>query len=97
MSSGIVTSVILESVLLRFGRDRMGYLAALETALGMSLISMLAMEAVETSVNLYLTGGMVNMNESRFWTAAVIAALAGYMAPLPYNYFRLKRYGISCH
>jgi Domain of unknown function (DUF4396) len=97
VASGIMTSIILETVLLRFGRDKMATVSALQTALGMSLISMLTMEAVETSVNIYLTKGIINMNETRFWIAASIAALAGYITPLPYNYFRIKRYGLSCH
>lgn len=92
-----MTSIILETVLLRFGRDKMATVSALQTALGMSLISMLTMEAVETSVNIYLTEGIINMNETRFWIAASISALTGYITPLPYNYFRIKRYGISCH
>jgi hypothetical protein len=27
----------------------------------------------------------------------VVSIGAGYMAPLPYNYLRLRKYGRSCH
>lgn len=61
------------------------------------MISMLAMEATENTVNYSLTGGCVNMEDPAFWAAAVVSALAGFLLPLPYNYFRLRAYRKSCH
>jgi len=32
-----------------------------------------------------------------FLGTALAALVAGFLAPWPYNYWRLKRYGQSCH
>ena len=32
-----------------------------------------------------------------FWLSLVPSLAAGFLAPLPYNYYKLKKYGISCH
>ena len=61
------------------------------------MISMLAMEVAENFVDYSLTGGVVDLSSSRFWFAAGLALVAGYVTPLPYNYMRLRRYGLSCH
>ncbi|KAG0243538.1 hypothetical protein BGX31_010592 [Mortierella sp. GBA43] len=51
MTSGIMTSIGLETVLLRFSKaSNMSWRAAFKTATGMSLISMLTMEAVENGM-----------------------------------------------
>ncbi|KAF9961212.1 hypothetical protein BGZ70_008339 [Mortierella alpina] len=99
MASGITTSIALETVLLRFSKSsRMPWRAAFKTATGMSLISMLTMEAVENAVDIHLMGwGNVNMQDPLFWKAIGISALAGWSAPLPFNYWNLKRHGKSCH
>jgi Domain of unknown function (DUF4396) len=70
---------------------------AFRTAAGMSLVSMLAMESVENLVDLYLTGGVVAMDSPKFWAAAAASVMAGFFAPLPYNYARLRKYGKACH
>ena len=65
---------------------------ALKTALGMSLISMLAMEAAMNLVDLAITGG------AQLSVVAVpFMLVAGFLAPLPYNYWRLKALGKACH
>ena len=87
----------LETVLLRLGRDRLAWGAAVRTAAGMSLISMLAMEAAENAVDYYLTGGVVMVDSPKFWLAAGVSIIAGFLTPLPYNYLRLRRYGKACH
>ena len=63
----------------------------------MSVISMLAMEMAENLVDYTLTGGVVDLDSGRFWFAAGLALVAGYLTPLPYNYARLHRYRRSCH
>jgi hypothetical protein len=95
--SGISTSLLLETVLLRLGRDQLPWGAAAKTAAGMSLISMLTMEAAENAVDFHLTGGMVRFDDPAFWGAAVVSIAAGFLAPLPYNYVRLRKYGKACH
>ncbi|CAG8089757.1 unnamed protein product [Penicillium olsonii] len=97
MASGITTSIILETVLLRRGADQLSWSRAARTAMGMSMVSMLAMELAENAVDYHLTGGMVAFDDPKFWLAAVVSMGAGYLAPLPYNYLRLRKYGKACH
>ncbi|SPJ78929.1 uncharacterized protein FTOL_07320 [Fusarium torulosum] len=97
MASGISSSILLETVMLRIGRDGLSWLTAARTAIGMSLISMLTMEAAENAVDYYLTGGQVALNDPAFWLAALVSIAAGFIAPLPYNYARLRKYGKACH
>jgi hypothetical protein len=97
MASGLATSITLETFLLRFGKDELAFPIALKTALGMSLVSMLSMEAVSNVVDYHLTGGVVNFSDPSFWGAALLSMGAGFLAPLPYNYVRLRKFGKACH
>ena len=97
VASGVSTSLLLETILLRYGRDGLAWLAAVRTAAGMSLISMLAMEAAENVVDFHLTGGVVQVDSPQFWAAALVSIAAGFLTPLPYNYLRLRKYGKACH
>lgn len=65
--------------------------AAFKTAVGMSLISMVAMEASMNIVDVLLTGGA-----QLTWWVMPIMLLAGFLTPLPYNYWRLKALGKGC-
>jgi len=87
----------LETMLLRFGRDNLTLPIAFKTAAGMSFISMLTMEAAENAVDYHLTGGIVAFEDPIFWFASGAAMAAGFLAPLPYNYFRLRKYSKACH
>lgn len=89
--------MLLETALLHWGRDRLPWPAARRTAAGMSLISMLTMEAAQNAVDWHLTGGVVALDSPAFWLAAAVSMAAGYLAPLPYNYFNLRRFGKACH
>ncbi|KAJ6022507.1 uncharacterized protein N7446_012858 [Penicillium canescens] len=97
MASGITTSIILETVLLHRGADQLPWVRAARTAMGMSMVSMLAMEIAENAVDYHLTGGLVAFGDPKFWLAAIVSMGAGYLAPLPYNYLRLRKYGKACH
>ncbi|KAF9634086.1 hypothetical protein BFW01_g4981 [Lasiodiplodia theobromae] len=97
VAAGVSSSMLLETVLLRVGRDGLSWPAAAKTAAGMSLISMLTMEMAQNVVDYHLTGGAVNLGDPWFWSAAAISIGAGFIAPLPYNYVRLRRYGKACH
>ncbi|KAK6510936.1 hypothetical protein TWF506_010024 [Arthrobotrys conoides] len=97
MATGLSTSLLLETVLLKYGRDKLPWPAAVKTAAGMSMISMLTMEMVQNMVDYHLTGGTVQFESPMFWVAAVVSMSAGFLAPLPYNYHRLRRYGRGCH
>ncbi|KAM3545493.1 hypothetical protein ARSEF1564_001655 [Beauveria bassiana] len=93
MAAGISTSMVLETVLLRLGRDGLSWPAAAKTAAGMSLISMVTMELAENIVDYSLTGGAVVFDSPAFWLSALVSMGAGFLAPLPYNYHRLRKYG----
>lgn len=97
VASGITTSIILETFLLRRGADQLSWMMAARTAMGMSMVSMLAMELAENAVDYHLTGGVVNFGDPKFWMAAALSIGAGYLAPLPYNYLRLRKYAEACH
>lgn len=87
--NGILTSILLETVILA---RQMPLNLALKTAAGMSLISMVAMEAAMNLVDVAITGGA----KLTLFVVPVML-LAGFLAPLPYNYWRLKALGKSCH
>ncbi|KAF4260270.1 woronin body major protein [Aspergillus fumigatus] len=84
MASGITTSILLETVLLRRGVDKLPWGLAFRTATGMSLVSMLAMETVQNLVDYHLTGGVVLLDDPRFWAAALVSMGAGFLAPMPF-------------
>ena len=87
--AGLLTSIALETFILL--KD-FNFKDALKIALGMSLISMIGMEIAMNSVDFILNGKPVINIET-----IVPVLLAGFIAPLPYNYWRLKKYGIACH
>ena len=87
--NGLLTSFALETVILS---RQMAFSIALKTALGMSLISMISMETSMNIVDVALTGGA-----RLTWWVLPIMLVAGFLTPLPYNYWRLKALGKSCH
>ena len=87
--NGILTSIALETVILS---RQMQFTPALKTACGMSLISMVSMEIVMNAVDVLLTGGA----KLTIWVIPIML-LAGFLTPLPYNYWRLQVHGKSCH
>lgn len=89
MLNGLLTSIGLETVILA---KQMVLSAAFRVAIGMSLISMLAMEAAMNIVDLVLTGGAMLT-----WWVLPIMLFAGFITPWPYNYWRLKKLGKACH
>jgi hypothetical protein len=70
----------------------MSFQKALKTALGMSFISMISMELAMNLTDILLTGGAIIT-----WWVVPIMLIAGFITPLPYNYWRLKKYNVSCH
>ena len=89
MCSGIVTSIILETVILW---KQLGPKEAFKTAIGMSLISMILMEV---AMNLADYG---MMGEPAITLAVLPVTLgAGFLVAWPYNFWRLKKHGKCCH
>ena len=89
MLNGLLTSIALETAILS---RQMKLKPALKTALGMSLVSMLGMELAINATD-YLLVGKVALT----WWSVIPSLAAGFIAPWPYNYWRLKRYGKACH
>lgn len=94
--AGLITSVILETILLR-GREKFSWHMAVQTALSMSFISMVAMELVMNATDFMITGGKAAFGNPMYWFALVIALIAGFLTPLPYNYYKLKKFNAACH
>ncbi len=89
MTNGILTSIALETAILA---RQQPLRQAFRTAIGMSLISMLAMEFAMNAVDLAMVG------TARLTPSVIpLMLIAGFVAPLPYNYWRLKALGKSCH
>ena len=87
--NGIITSIILETIILSFSQPLK---IAFKTAIGMSIISMIGMEFAMNLVDYLMTGGAI----INIYTIFPML-LAGFFTPLPYNYYRLKKFNQSCH
>ena len=87
--NGIITSIVLEVFVLL---KQMSWKFAFRTALGMSLISMVSMELAMNLVDL-----AVNGSAKLSLGVLPLMLMAGFITPLPYNYWRLKKLGRSCH
>jgi hypothetical protein len=87
--NGLITSIILETIILS---RQMAINLAFKTAIGMSLISMVSMEIAMNATDVALTGGAMLT-----WWAFPFMLIAGFITPLPYNYWRLKALGKACH
>ena len=88
--NGLITSIILETIILM--RQNFDFKKAFNTAIGMSFISMISMEISMNSLDWFLIG------EAKLvlWIVPLML-LVGFLTPWPYNYWRLKKYNISCH
>tara|TARA_Y100001933_G_C18508577_1_gene359730 strand:+ start:22 stop:459 length:438 start_codon:yes stop_codon:yes gene_type:complete len=87
--NGLLTSIILETLIMMKQTD---FKKAFQTAIGMSFISMLTMEIAMNITDLIITGEAMLT-----FVSVPMMLIAGFLAPLPYNYWRLKVLGISCH
>ena len=88
--NGLITSIILETIILM--TQNFNFVNAFKTAYGMSLISMISMEIMMNLTDYVLTGGAILT-----WWVVPIMLIVGFLTPWPYNYWRLKRFGIACH
>ena len=87
--NGLLTSIALETIILS---RQMILRLAFKTAIGMSFISMVSMEIAMNLTDVFLTGGAI----LTLWVIPFML-LAGFVTPLPYNYWRLKKFGVACH
>ena len=88
--NGIITSIILETIILI--KQNFTFKNAFKTAVGMSLISMISMEAAMNLTDYLLTGGAMLT-----WWVTPIMLIVGFITPWPYNYWRLKKFNQACH
>ena len=88
--NGLITSIILETIILM--KQNFDFRNALKTAFGMSFISMVSMEVAMNLTDYLLTGGAMLT-----WWVVPIMLTVGFLTPWPYNYWRLKKFGIACH
>ena len=88
--NGLITSIILETIILI--KQNFKFHNALKTAMGMSFISMVSMEVAMNLTDYLLTGGAMLT-----WWVVPIMLIVGFLTPWPYNYWRLKKFGIACH
>ncbi len=87
--NGLITSVIVETIVLS---RQLEIKEAFKTAIGMSFVSMIGMEIAMNTTDFLLNGAAVINLKS-----LPIILIAGFLTPLPYNYWRLKKFGVSCH
>jgi hypothetical protein len=87
--NGLITSIILETFILS---RQMALNLAFKTAIGMSLIAMIAMEVAMNVTDVLLTGGA-----KLTWWVIPIMLIVGFLTPLPYNYWRLQALNKACH
>ena len=88
--NGLITSIALETYILT--RQNFKLEKAIQTAFGMSFISMISMEVAMNLTDYLLTGGA-----KLTWWVVPIMLVVGFLTPWPYNYYKLKKYNISCH
>ena len=88
--NGLITSIILETFILL--RQNLSLDKAFKTAIGMSFISMISMEITMNLTDYLFTGGAI----LTWWIIPIMLAV-GFVTPWPYNYWRLKKFGINCH
>ena len=88
--NGLVTSIILETFILI--KQKLSFKNAFKTALGMSFISMISMEIAMNFTDYLFTGGAV----LTWWVIPLMLGV-GFLTPWPFNYWRLKKFGVNCH
>ncbi len=89
MLNGLITSFTIEVIVLL---KSMSVKNAVKTAFGMSIVSMISMEIAMNYTDFILNGAaIINLK------SLPLVLLAGFIVPLPYNYWKLKTTGISCH
>ncbi len=87
--NGLISSILLETfILIR----QMTLIQAFKTAINMSFISMISMEITMNGLD-YLVFGEPLI---KLWLIPFML-IVGFLTAWPYNYWRLKKYNVSCH
>jgi hypothetical protein len=96
MITGLITSVIFEAIILKT-KEGFQWPEAFKVAFSMSIISMLGMEIAANATDYFLTDGTTSPATAWYWGALGISLVVGFLAPLPYNYYKLEKHGKACH
>ena len=88
--NGLVSSILLETIILI--KQNFTFKNAFKTAIGMSFIAMISMEVAMNLTDYFLTGGAILT-----WWVVPLMLIVGFLTPWPYNYWKLKNFGINCH
>ena len=88
--NGLITSILLETLILI--KQNLNFKNAFKTAIGMSFIAMTSMEITMNLTDYLFTGGAILT-----WWVIPLMLIAGFLTPWPYNYWRLKKFGVNCH
>ena len=88
--NGLVSSILLETIILI--KQNFTFKNVFKTAIGMSFIAMISMEVAMNLTDYFLTGGAILT-----WWVVPLMLIVGFLTPWPYNYWRSKKFGISCH
>jgi cation transport ATPase len=94
--AGLVTSILFETIVLRI-RENFAWKAAVKMAVSMSFLSIIAMEIAMNTTDFMITGGKAQLDSPGYWLAFIPAAVAGFLTPLPYNYYQLKKHNRTHH
>ncbi|HEX7415507.1 MAG TPA: DUF4396 domain-containing protein [Bacteroidia bacterium] len=93
---GLITSIALETTILHT-REKLIWQKAFKIAIGMSFLSMVAMEIAMNTMDFMITGGKMALSNPYYWLAFIPSAIVGFSVPLPYNYYQLKKHNKACH
>lgn len=66
MISGLITSIILETILLKI-KEGFGWVRALRMVFSMSFISMVGMKLAGNTIDYFLTGGTIPLSDPWYW------------------------------
>ena len=87
--NGLLTSICLETFILS---RKFSLKESFKLAINMSFISMIAMECAMNLTDYAIEG------KAKITLISLFPSLiAGFLTPLPYNYWRIKYLGKSCH
>ncbi len=95
MFAGLTSSIMLETVILKL-KENFSWFQSIKVAFSMSFLSMIGMELAENMTDYFLTKGKVPISDPFYWFALLISMGAGFIFPLPYNYYKLKKYNKGC-
>lgn len=94
--AGLMTSILLETIILHY-KTHLDWAKSLKMAFSMSFLSMVGMEIAMNISDFMVTGGQADFSNPQYWLAFGLALVAGFLVPLPYNYYKLKKYNKACH